>query len=125
MVKINSYLGHSVDGDGIHADPTKIDAIKSMTLPTRITGLRRFMGMVNQLGKFSAKLADLTHPLRTLLSTNNTYWMWSDDQDQAFENIQEELLKPITLEHYNPKAETKVSGDASMLGLGAVLPRDF
>ena len=115
-----SFLGHIVDGDGIHADPTKTDAIKRMTPHSSVTELRRFMGMVNQLGKFSAKLADLTHPLRTILITKNT-WMWGDAQDQAFKNVKEELLKPTTLAHYNSTAETKVSADASMLGLGAVL----
>ena len=80
LMKINSFLGHIVDGDGIYADPTKTDTIKRMTPPTSITELRCFMGMVNQLGKFSTKLADLTHPLRTLVSIRNT-WMWGDAQN--------------------------------------------
>ena len=78
------------------------------------------MGMVNQLGKFSTKLLDLSHPLRLLVNTKNS-WSWGEAQDQAFTKIKEELLKPTTLAHCNPKAETKISADASMLGLGAAL----
>ena len=115
-----SFLGHTIDGEGIHADPEKTDAIKRMEPPTSITELRRFMGMVNQLGKFSAKLSGLTHPLRMLLGTKNS-WSWGEAQEQAFVAVKEELLKPTTLAHYNPKGETKISADASMLGLGAVL----
>ena len=111
-----SFLGHTIDGEGIHADPEKTDAIKRMEPPTSITELR-FMGMVNQLGKFSAKLSGLTHPLRMLLSTKNS-WSWGEAQERAVVAVKEE---PTTLAHYNPKSETKISADASMLGLGAVL----
>ena len=47
------FLGHLVDGEGIRADPNKTSAIMEMKPPTDISELRRFMGMVNQLGKFS------------------------------------------------------------------------
>lgn len=36
--------------------------------PTNIPELRRFMGMINQFGKFSPNLAELTQPLQELLS---------------------------------------------------------
>ena len=38
-----------------------------------ISELRQFMGMVNQLGKFSQNLTDLTQPLRQLLSKKSTW----------------------------------------------------
>ena len=62
------FLGHLVDEEGIRADPDKVTAITEMVPPTNISELCRFMGMVNQLGKFSMNLADLTQPLRQLLS---------------------------------------------------------
>ena len=51
------FLGHVIDEHGIRADPDKTAAIQDMDTPKSITGLRRFMGMVNQLGKFSLKIA--------------------------------------------------------------------
>ena len=47
------FLGHIVSDQGIEADPDKIDAIVNMSPPTDITSLRRFLGMINQLAKFS------------------------------------------------------------------------
>ncbi len=78
------------------------------------------MGMVNQMGKFSANLATLTQPLRERLSKKHA-WLWGDSQDRAFEHIKEELSKQTTLTLYDPNAESKISADASSYGLGAVL----
>ena len=114
------FLGHVVNGDGIHADPDKTSALREMAPPTNASELRRFMGMANQLGKFSPNLANLTQPLRELLSKNQA-WLWGASQEQAFSSVKAELSKPTTLTLYDPAAETKISADASSYGLGAVL----
>ena len=46
-----------------------IKAIRDMAAPTNVTEIRRFLGMVNQLSKFSPHLADETKLLRELLSS--------------------------------------------------------
>ena len=82
-----------------------------------VTELRHFMGMVNQLGKFSR---NLTPPLRELLSKKNA-WTWGHVQEDAFKWVKEDLTKPTVLALYDPNAPTKISADASSHGLGAVL----
>ena len=91
-----TFLGHVIDGRGIHADPEKTSAILNMSTPTNISELRRFMGMANQLGKFSKNLAELTQPLRQLLSKKHT-WLWGPAQEQAFARVKKELTKPTVL----------------------------
>ena len=76
--------------------------------------------MANQLGKFTPNLAQLSQPLRELL-TKSISWTWSLPQSEAFDLIKEELSKPTTLALYDPTAPTKISADASAYGLGAVL----
>ena len=114
------FLGHLIDEKGIQADPDKTAAIRDMQPPSNVPELRRFMGMANQLGKFSPNLADLTQPLRELLSKNHM-WLWGANQEQAFSQVKTELSKPTTLALYDPGAESKISADASSYGLGAVL----
>ena len=63
-----AFLGHTIDSQGISADPSKTAAITQMDPPRSVTELRRFLGMINQLGKFTLNIAKLSHPLRELLS---------------------------------------------------------
>ena len=115
-----TFLGHIIDREGIRADPHKVTAITGMKPQQMCPKLCRFMGMVNQLGKFSASHADLTQPLRQLLSRKSSC-IWGPDQAQAFAKVKAELSKPTVLHLYNPQAPTEVSADASSYGLGEVL----
>ena len=106
------FLGHVIDQTGIRANPEKTLAIQEMKPPTTVSELRRFLGMVNQLGKFLPNLAQLTQPLRKLLGKNST-WVWGPSQSEVFSLVKEELSKPTTLALYDPEAPTKVSVNAS------------
>ena len=118
--KTLKFLGHLVDAEGVRADPSKTAAIREMSPPTNVPELRRFMGMVNQIGKFSQNLATLTQPLRELLSKKHA-WVWGPSQEQAFSQVKDELSKPTTLALFDVQKESKFSADASAYGLGAVL----
>ena len=114
------FLGHIVSADGIRVDPEKTRAIQEMKVPQSVSDLRRFLGMVNQLGKFSPNIAELTQPMRELLSAKRA-WLWGLDQESAFQKVKDELSKPTVLALYDPQADLKVSADASSYRLGSVL----
>ena len=115
------FLGDMIHADGIRADPNKTSALQNMVRypPPNVSELRRFMGMINQMGKFSSKLTEISQPLRLLL-IKQTAWAWGHDQEKAFTDLKEELSRPTILALYNPLAATKVSADASAYGFGAV-----
>ena len=53
------YRGQVIDKTGVHPDPDKVYAILEMKPLANIRELRQFLGMVNQLSKFSPFLAHL------------------------------------------------------------------
>ena len=93
------FLGHLINEKGIQPDPDKTAAIIEMPPPACIQELKRLMGMVNHLGKFSRNLAEFNQFLHELLSKKNS-WRWDSAQDQAFKKIKTELSQPTVLALY-------------------------
>ena len=114
------YLGHIVDAKGIRADPDKIKAVTELPRPKNVSGVRQFLGMVNQLAKFVPNLADKTKPIRELLHKDNIF-VWSEVQDEAFQNLKKILTSTQVLAYYDTNKRTVLSTDASNSGLGACL----
>ena len=114
------FLGHVISVDSIEADPEKIAAITNLSPPTNTQEVRSFLGMVNQLSKFTSHLAEKSKPLRELLQKDRA-WVWGPAQAKAFEEIKTALTTMPVLALYGPNKETKITADASSYGLGGVL----
>ena len=84
------FLGHCVSKEGVRADPDKTAAISRMEPPHSVADLRRFMGMVNQMSKFSPNIAEIGKPLRELFSTKRA-WLWGSEQERVFNELKQEL----------------------------------
>ena len=68
-----TFHSHVIDHYGISPNPKKTTIISAMKPRTSITELRKFMGMVNQITKFSPNIVHISKPLRELLSTRNAW----------------------------------------------------
>ena len=47
------FLGQILDSSGVQPDPDKVEAIQAMKAPTNVAEVKRFLGMINQLSKFT------------------------------------------------------------------------
>ncbi|KAJ0600173.1 putative nucleotidyltransferase, Ribonuclease H [Helianthus annuus] len=60
------FLGHVVNGNGIHVDPTKIESIKSWETPKTPTEIRQFLGLAGYYRRFIEDFSKIAQPLTAL-----------------------------------------------------------
>lgn len=115
------YCGYTVGEHGFKPDEKKIRAIAEFPAPATLTDLRSFLGLVNQLGEFSADIARAAAPLRDLLKPSNV-WTWTEVHQNAFNDVKKALTSPPILAFFDPALPTVLQTDASRLhGLGFAL----
>lgn len=113
-------MGHIFTTNGIEADPEKVDAINRIQQPQDKKQLQRFLGMVNYMGKFIPRQADLTVNLRKL-THKDAEFIWQLEHNGEFITLKEVLSNTPVLKYYDVNAEVKLSVDASLYAVGAVL----
>ena len=91
-----------------------------MAPPKNVAEVRRFLGMVNQLVKFSPRLPEISAPIRELLCKDRS-WSWAGPQETAFKKIKEAICFVPTLALYDPGKLTLICADASSFSLGGSL----
>ena len=108
------FLGHKITPDGIQPLSYKLEAIQKVPVPEDITELRSFMGMAQQVARFSPELSKVADPLRDLLSVKSQ-WVWTPVHDLAFNAVKNVLTAPPILAHYDISKPTKIRMDDSLL----------
>ena len=113
-------MGLVISSTGISAIPEAIQGIRDFATPSNVSDVCRFLGMANQLSKFSTRLGELSTPIRELLN-KGAVWYWGASQEAAFDAIKKELSHTIELAPYHPGRATVIQTDACREGLGAAL----
>ena len=113
-------LGHKISGEGVEADPSKLQALLNMPEPTSKKELQCFLGMIAYLGKFIPNLSDLTAPLRSLLEEVVIY-SFDKGQKEAFKTLKTVITSSPVLKCFDPALPIRIQADASSHGLGALL----
>ena len=94
------FIGHVATGQGLCADPAKVQAIREMPRPMDVAAVRRLLGLTQYLSKFLPHLSDLTKPLREL-TQKDTEWIWDYAQERALDALKEAVTNTPVLRYYN------------------------
>ncbi|CAB4012215.1 Hypothetical predicted protein [Paramuricea clavata] len=103
-------------------DNKKVSAILGMKQPEDAKSLQSFLGLVSYLTRYSGRLATLSSPLRDLTKKDVAY-SWGPEHTRAFDEVNKEVSSLGVFRNFDPDAETTIQTDASLKGLGAVLPQ--
>ncbi|GJS31551.1 putative reverse transcriptase domain-containing protein [Tanacetum coccineum] len=60
------FLGHVIDSEGIHVDPTKIESLKDWASPKTPTEIRQFLGLAGYYRRFIEGFSKITRPMTKL-----------------------------------------------------------
>ncbi|GJY48227.1 putative reverse transcriptase domain-containing protein [Tanacetum coccineum] len=90
------FLGHVVNQNGIHVDPSKIEAVKNWKAPTTPSEIRSFLGKTRR-------------------------YEWGVEQEEAFQTLKDNLCNVPILSFLDGIKDFVVYCDASNQGLGCVL----
>ena len=104
-----SYMGVMLTDKGVKPDPRKQDSIQAMPAPTNKEEVRRLIGVVTYLSRFSEALSTKSAPLRTL-SKNDVAFTWEVNEQQAFDEIsthQSTHLKRTTSEIFQSRSASR------------------
>ncbi|GKB15282.1 ribonuclease H-like domain-containing protein, partial [Tanacetum coccineum] len=114
------FLGHVVNSEGIHVDPSKIEAVKNWKPPKTPTEIRSFLGLAGYYRRFIANFSKIAKPL-TLLTQKDKKFEWGDEQENAFQTLKDMLCDALILALPEGTDDFVVYCDASNQGFGCVL----
>ena len=125
-----TFLGFTVNADGVTPTQHKVEAIKRFPMPETFGKLSEFLGMVNFYHRFIPRCSDIARPLYDILKKYNTKKSstkvipkksWTREHENAFENLKTKLEETTTPSYPSHKVPTRLVTDASDKAIGAVL----
>ncbi|GJX87697.1 putative reverse transcriptase domain-containing protein [Tanacetum coccineum] len=114
------FLGHVINGNGIHVDPSKIEAVKNWKAPRTPTEVRSFLGLAGYYRRFIENFSKIAKSL-TILTQKCKTFDWGEEQELAFQTLKDKLCNAPVLALPDGPKDFVVYCDASGIGLGCVL----
>ena len=84
-----AFVGFHITEEGVSPDPSRIQAITQMPVPTSTLAVQRFIGMVNYSNTFCPAIAETISPLHSLTRQDQPF-VWADIHQHSFAK---ELIK--------------------------------
>ena len=114
------FLGHVVSEEGLRPNPRLLDSIRKIAVPTTVTEVRSFLGLVGYYRRFIKGFSEIATPLNRLLEKGKEI-QWTVECQRAFDTLKEHLLAEPIVAYPDFELPFKLYTDASNFGLGAIL----
>ncbi|GJY18074.1 putative reverse transcriptase domain-containing protein [Tanacetum coccineum] len=114
------FLGHVINGNRIHVDPSKIEAVKNWKAPKTPTEVRSFLGLARYYRRFIKNFSKIAKSL-TILTQKSKTFDWGEEQELSFQTLKDKLCNALILSLLDGPEDFMVYCDASGIGLDCVL----
>ncbi|GJT63593.1 putative reverse transcriptase domain-containing protein [Tanacetum coccineum] len=114
------FLGHVINGNRIHVDPSKIEVVKNWKTPRTLTKVRSFLGLAGYYHRFIENFSKIAKSLNILTQKCKTF-DWGEEQELAFQTLKDKLCNAPVLALPNGPEDFEVYFYASEIGLGCML----
>lgn len=114
------HFGHVITPSGLKTNPDKVQAILEREPPKNLKQLQSFLQTGSWYRRYISHFAEISKPL-SRLTKKNVQWKWSQDEQQAFNELQRLLTTAHILQQADPSKSYTLRTDASQYALGAAL----
>lgn len=115
-----NYLGFVIDEDGIKPDQKKVQAIRTLPVPTCVKEVRSFVGMCSFYRRFIPNFSQIAEPIIDL-TRKYAHFKWTDVHQTAFQFIKDSLTTVPLLVYPDSNNPYTLYTDASDTCIGACL----
>ena len=115
-----NYLGFIIGKDGIKPDPKKVEAIRSLPIPTCVREVRSFIGMSSYYRRFIPNFSEIAEPI-IALTKKHAHYKWSAKHEEAFQYLKDSLSVVPLLAYPDTNKPYTLYTDASGTFIGACL----
>jgi hypothetical protein len=87
------FLGHIISNRGISVDPAKVKEIMEWRVPTTVTEIRSFLGLVGYYRRFIEGFSKIAKPMISLLEKGREF-KWDEKCQDSFDQLNKRLMSP-------------------------------
>jgi hypothetical protein len=95
-MKEGKLLGHIVSAEGVRIDPSRVEAIQTLSLPRSRKEVQAFLGKINFLRRFVSNFVELVKHITTMLRKGNEV-KWVAEPRESFDQIKRALTEAPVL----------------------------
>jgi hypothetical protein len=95
-MKEGKLLGNIVSAEGVRIDPSRVEAIQTLSFPISKKEVQSFLGKINFLRRFVSNFVELVKYIITILRKENEV-KWTSEAQESFDQIKRALTKAHVL----------------------------